>query len=61
MSMFIYVGGGKEYIYYSDKITWNEAVTFCKDIGGNLAKIDSEDFQQRLLDAFESQYGKNVL
>ena len=59
----IIIGGSREYIYFEEKITWNEAATFCKDEfeGGSLAKIDSQDFQVRLINAFEAAYGTNPL
>ena len=55
------VGGSREFRYFEEKITWNEAVMFCANEGGSLAKIDSHDFQIRLTSAFEAVYGANPL
>ena len=61
MFLFLKPGGAREYIYYSEKISWNEAAMFCQSIGGNLAKIDSGHFQHRLIDAFKTEYGSSPL
>ena len=56
-----YTGGGREYIYFTEKITWNEAATYCQSIGGNLAIVDSAKFQHLLVKAFTDEYGSSPL
>ncbi|XP_013879517.1 C-type lectin domain family 4 member E [Austrofundulus limnaeus] len=47
--------GGKSYKFLTSKASWEDSRSFCRDLGGDLVKIDSREEQEFLLERIKSK------
>lgn len=61
VSEFLHLNKMVEFVYYPQKISWIAARRVCQSLGGDFAKIDSEEHLNELLRSARVNYGYDIL
>ena len=54
-------GGVPSFIYVSQEGPWNQAQFTCQSLGGDLAKIDTVEMYQLILETSWNKYSSEVM